>query len=323
MKSYIIVIILLLSKMYCYAQVNELENFRTILTQFVHYDRGKKDTITKATTTNYKLMLDSTFIQFIVHPQSNNLDNLKKSSTHNKSSYWFKNYSYFFSDLRRSYAIKSLENNVNYHITFYGLYDYGLPNFVSFYIQPFTVQQKEYVVYYYKLNGTGTYFIKDAATNLIVYKGSAVTSNAAILNIQLINKQHLLIIEQMDDNGQRALVVEAKKNSWLQLAAFKGNGFKEGTMDYTIKTNIGKRLYLHVASNRTIQSMGYSNIKNYDVVFNDTTQTIFYHQYNKTATNKLLKIAATWKNKSFTIDDYYLGEHIDDKPLPYPSDEPF
>ncbi len=132
-----------------------------------------------------------------------------------------------------------------------------------------------------------------------------------------------LLIEQMDDKGQRALVVQTKNNNWIQLKAFKGKGFKEGTTDYTTKTNMMQRLYLHVASNRIIESMGYTNLKKYTIGYNDTTQTIFYHQYNKTATNNMLKIVAVWKNKLFMIDDYYLGEHIDDKPLPYPSDEPF
>ena len=106
---------------------------------------------------NKALTIVFVFIKLSSWGQVNELENLKKNSINNKTDYIIGNHNYYFNSLRKDPFIKSLENNVNYSIAFYGLYDYKLSNFVSFYIQPFIFDTTEYVVYYSKLNGQGTY----------------------------------------------------------------------------------------------------------------------------------------------------------------------
>ena len=106
---------------------------------------------------NKALTIVFVFIKLSSWGQVNELENLKKNSINNKTDYIIGNHNYYFNSLRKDPFIKPLENNVNYSIAFYGLYDYKLSNFVSFYIQPFIFDTTEYVVYYSKPNGQGTY----------------------------------------------------------------------------------------------------------------------------------------------------------------------
>lgn len=297
-----------------FSQVNELEAFRKKLTLFIYYDLGKVDSIPKTALNTVKLKKEAqdAFIRFILNKDSKNLDNLKQQAKSGGGSYWFNQYSYYFNNQRRIPTVKSLDNNVNYNISFYGLYDYQLSNFVSMYMQPYTVDGKEYVVYYYSTNGEGTYYVKDLSSNKIVYKGAALTSNAPIHRLNKIDDKHLLIVEDMGDNGLRAIVLESDIQNWTSVKGFKGNAFTENTKDFSKKVFTDKRAYLRLASNRTIATHYGSRYLN--IAFDENSKTISYKQNSATPKS----IEATWKNNQFAIDDYYLGEHLSDKPVPMP-----
>jgi hypothetical protein len=168
MINKVLTIVFVLIKLSSFGQVNELEKFRKEITLFVNYDNGKIDSLPKSIENSLRLRKNygTAFLEFIKNKDSKNLDNLKNKSINNKTDYIIGNNNYSFNSQRKDPFVKSLENNVNYNITFYGLYDYKLSNFVSFYIQPFILDTTEYVVYYCKLNGQGTYYIKDVNRNV-------------------------------------------------------------------------------------------------------------------------------------------------------------
>ncbi len=303
-----------------FAQVNELEKFRKELTLFVNYDNGKIDSLPKtaANTTRLKNNMEAAFLGFILNKNSKDLEDLKRNSINNKGDYIIGNYNYFFRDQRRDPARKELNNNVNYSISFYGLYDYRLPNFVSFYIQPFTTDGKEYIIYYYTLNGTGMYYVKEAETNTIVFKGEAFTSAAAIVSFSRIDKDHFLLVENMANHGQRALVLESAPGNWKRINAFAGKAFVNSTADYSKMTDKAPRTYLRFAESRTIVSIyGSGFLKKYEIQFDEASKTISYRQYRQNE-NEVITIRATGKNKLFTIDDYYIGTHLNDEEIPMP-----
>lgn len=320
MKINIFTFALLFSSLTSFAQVNELENFRKELTAFVNYDNGKTDSLPRSFATAQKLRknMEDAFLAFVLHKDSKDLETLKKAAAHGGSSYTFDKYSYFFSEGRRDMYNKSKENNINYQITFYGLYDYKLPNFVSMYIQPFRVGTKDYVIYYYKLSGEGKYYIKDAETNKVIFSKEALTSDAAILKFEKIDDKHSLLLEDMGYNGQRALVVNTESKPWKMLNAFSGRSLGDAPADYSLKYRPGNHPYLRFAENKSIVSMyGENFLKKYEINFDGATKTISYKQYDKDEKN-VKTIQAKWEYNLFKIDDYYIGLDLNGGDVPYP-----
>lgn len=312
--------LLLFSINLSFSQVTELQNFRKAMTLFVQYDQGKIDSIPKSDSNTKRLNrnYERAFLDFVLHKNSNTLDTIKKYSIDNKTSHIIGNNNYFLSKLPRNILNRSEENNINFHVSFYGLYDYQMSNFVSFYIQPFSVHSNNYVVYYVKLNGKGTYHIKEVISNEIVFSSLAQTSNAAIKQIYQIDKNHLLIIEDMGDHGERALVVNNQNKIWKTVLGFSGNAFVNDPQDYTKKAAVSARTYLRFATSHTMQTLyGESFLKKYEISFDEKSKTISYkkHQQKESETKV---ISANWDGKQFRIDDYYLGSDLDDRPLPMP-----
>ncbi len=310
----------ILLKLNAVGQVNELEKFRKDITIFVNYDNGKIDSLPKSaeTTKRLKNNYEQSFMAFIKHKDSKNLDSLKKNSIDNKTSFIIGNNNYSFSSLRKNPFVKSLDNNVNYSITLYPIYDYDLPNFVSFFIQPFTINNTEYVSYYCKLKGKGTYYIKDVNSNQVVFQAEAFTSNAPIKKLISIDNNHLLVVEDMEKDGERAYVISTQKDKWEAINAFKGKAFKDNPTDYTIKTNMPNRTYLRFAISKSTLSMyGESFLKKYEISFNESTKMISYKRYNKVE-SETIEIKAKWENNSFSMDDYYIGEDLDVSEMPKP-----
>jgi hypothetical protein len=75
------------------------------------------------------------------------------------------------------------------------------------------------VIYYFILNGSGNYYIKDIATNKIIFTSSSLTSNAPVVALQTIDDNHYLLVEDMEKNGQRAMVIENNASNWKQIKA--------------------------------------------------------------------------------------------------------
>jgi hypothetical protein len=321
MINKVLTIVFVLIKLSSFGQVNELEKFRKEITLFVNYDNGKIDSLPKSIENSLRLRKNygTAFLEFIKNKDSKNLDNLKNKSINNKTDYIIGNNNYSFNSQRKDPFVKSLENNVNYNITFYGLYDYKLSNFVSFYIQPFILDTTEYVVYYCKLNGQGTYYIKDVNRNIIVFQSEGQTSNAPIKKFIKIDNNHILIVEDLGDNGQRALVVDIKLNKWKTLNAFNGKAFLNNSTDYATKAEMQNRTYLRFAETKSIITVyGAAFLKKYEIDFNEKTKTISYKKYNKKE-SEVLEIKAKWENRLFKIDDYYIGKDLEDRDLPMPN----
>jgi hypothetical protein len=301
-------------------QVQELERFRQAITLFVNYDNGKTDSLSKtnANTATLKQAYETAFLQFIQQKESKNLDSLKKHSINNKTSFLIGNNSYFFSTLKRNLVPKSVDSTVDYHVTIYPLYDYQLNNFVSFYIQPFWVDTHEYVVYYCKLNGKGTYYVKDVTTNKIVFQSEGLTNNAPIKKLVKLDAQHLLVIEDMGDNGERALVLDIKNTTWKTIDGFYGKSFSPNTTDYTRLTVPQKRKYFTIATTRSfVSNYGKNYLKQFAMQFEAATGNLQYKKFsNKESDTHLIK--AQWRNNMFTIDDYYMGEGSQDTGVPMP-----
>lgn len=309
----------LLLGFYSFGQVKELEKLRTEIEFFINYDQGKVNSTPKseANTLKFKQNTEKAFLEFIMHKDSQNLDHLKSNSIDNKTSNIIGNHNYFFETLRIDPYNKSFEKNVYYQIVLYPVYDYQLSNFVSFYIQPFTVGEIQYVIYYFKINGEGTYYIKDLAKNKIMFESKALTSNAAISKFELIDSNHFLVVEDMGYNGQRAFVINTENNQWKAINTFKGKSFKLNSVDYESKNDGNPRKYLRFANNRNIQNnYSFRYFKDFEINFDTKTQTISYKKLNDVAANAK-KIESKWENKTFTIDDYYVGENLNDKTMPH------
>lgn len=319
MKKSALSILLNFFLFHSFAQVQELETFRKKLTFFVRYDQGKTDSIpkTEANSARLRKELEESFLQFATHRQSNNLDNLKANSKgRSGSSYYFDVYSYSMSELRRDYSIRSKTNNTNYSIGFYGLYDYGLSNFVAMYIQPFSIKEERFIIYSYSLNGTGLYFIKDSSMNKIIYRGQSATSSAPIHVFKEIDGRHYIVVEDLGDNGRRALVLEKLASGLKAVPSFKGKGFDQGTRNFKQKLFKDKRMYLWLASNRGL-STNYGT--RYVVIeFDEKRKMIFYRKYLDESKGDIKLIESSWNGNLFEIDDCYLGEYLDDSPMPMP-----
>lgn len=320
MKIKILIIGLMLLCLKSFGQVKELEKFRKEIITFVDYDNGKTGSLPKSGATSEQLTknYEEAFLDFIKNKDSKNLDNLKKNSINNKSDYIIGGINYSFYSFKRDPFNKSLENNADYRITFYGLYDYQLSNFVSFFIQPFLIDSSEYIIYYRKLNGKGTYYIKDEKSNKIVFQSEGLTSDAPIKKFKKIDKNHILIVEDLGYNGERALVINTALKEWKAISGFYGKSFFDDDADYSKTTEAQQRVYLKMAATKTINTLyGKSFLNRYEIDFDEKTKTISYKKY-KPKEGESTAVMAKWENNQFKIDDYYFGQHLQDKDLPMP-----
>lgn len=294
------------------AQVQELEEFRKAIHLFVQYDQGKLDSIahTAANSLRLKEHYQTAFLALIQSEKSHNLDDLKANSIKAGSSYNIGNNGYFFSSLRRNPYLKSRENNEDFLISLYGIYDYKLPDFVSIFIQPFQIDNAQFVVYFCKLNGHGTYFVKEVKSNQIVFQNPLSTTKLPILQLAKLDANHFLLIEDAGDAGQRALVVRSSTTGWEAIAGFKGKSVEQKDADYRLSATSSARNYLQLASSRAINSIyGSSFIKQFGITYQQATQTISYKQYAKTPADYRL-VFAKWNGENFLIDDYYIGQEM-------------
>ncbi|SMC57170.1 hypothetical protein [Moheibacter sediminis] len=304
MKKAALLIALCLAGINSFGQIDKLENFRKELMLYMDYDQRATDAKNESEAKELKENVEKVFRKFVLDKESKNTDRLK---TEAESS----NYSYSFSNVKREKMVQSTENNEDFKISFYGMYDYKLSNFVSIYIQPFLLSKNELCVYYYKLNGKGKYFVKEIDSNKIIFTSEGLTSNAAVIKIHQIDKNHVLIIEDMGDDGQRALVVKTEKKEWAAVEGFKGNLIEHNNE----KKFAESRKYLRLVSNKTIQNhQSFGFLKQNGIRYNEELKTIVYSISEDNLTFK----EAKWEGKLFVIDDYYLGDHLPDEPMPFP-----
>jgi hypothetical protein len=292
-----------------YAQERELETFRDKVYTYVNYDKNNNGKIKSIQLKKDKLLkeLEKSFLSFILNEKSHNFDTIKKNATSiGKGIRCI--------EIRRDYSIKSKENNIDIFVDLSGIYDYDGQQSVSFYIQPFHIENEDYIVYYFKLNGKGKYYIKSLKNNKLLIESEAFSSKKAIANIFQIDENYLLIIEYMDSKGQRAYVLNKSKNKLEQTFSFKGKSFIKNTTNYTKSTKLTyepSRKYLHIAGNENI--IGDSNLHKKFIFYDKESQTISYVINNKGELS-----SAKWINNSFEIDDFYLGNYMHDEPMPMP-----
>ena len=318
MRNIKLIFILCLLNFALSAQENELEHFRKELVTFLNYDTEKTGSLPKTDLNTYTLKksMQDAFLAFVFHKESKDLKSLKKNGkTDGHQNYWYDKFSYSFSEQKRNRTLKSNENNLNFCIEFSGIYDYKLSNFVSIYIQQFHLGQENYVVYYYKLNSKGKYFIKNIKNNKVIYSDEANTSNAPIRFINNIDKEYILLLEDMGNDGQRALVLKRAKDTLESIQAFSGKSFLSNSNDYSEKSFEEKRKYLRLASTKTILSnLGFVEATKNLIIYDETLKTI---SYSISKDNKNI-VTSKWNKNKFEVDDYYLGEHFPDNNLPHP-----
>jgi hypothetical protein len=310
MINKIIALVPILININIFGQTNELEKFREEITLFVNYDQGKIDSLHKSIKTSKRLFKNyqNAFLNFVKNSDSKNLDNLIKNSIDNKTNHIIRNNKYYFRSSRKGPLI----NGDYYSITIHGLYDYASYSFVSIYIQPVSIDTTKYVIYYCNLNGKGIYHIKELSSNKILFQTEGLTSNAPIKKFTKIDNKHILIIEDMGDNGERALVINTKLYNWKAIKGFYGKAFLDNSTDYSKITKTQKRLYFKFSETGTINARyGKDFLKKYEIDYDETTKTISYKIYNKNA-SKVKTISAKWENNLFKIDDYFIGQDIDD-----------
>lgn len=318
MIKWIVTFVVVGSHLLSFSQVDELEQFRTSLTTYVNYDRRKIDSIPPSKSHNdlLKTEMEKQFLAFVLHPESHLIDLLKsKGKTDGKSTFWFNQHSYHISKMKMDVLNKNTLNNTYYAIDFYGVYDYDLSQFVSFIVQPFSVGNINYTVYYYKLNGTGKYFIKDTKSNQIVFSNDAFTSDYPLSAIHVLDSNHLLLLESMGDHGQRVFVVENHLQPWKKIEAFEGIQLDQNFTDFKTRTYSKSRTYLWIASTHTIHTnYGYGFFKKYALQFDANTKTISY----STGQSDVQTLKASWVDNRFLIDDCFLGDFLnnDSPPLP-------
>ncbi|MBK6640799.1 MAG: hypothetical protein IPG39_05930 [Bacteroidetes bacterium] len=212
-------------------QVTELETFRKTLTHFVFYDRNQIDSLPKtdALTKSLTEKVKDDFRKFVLHPESKSIDNLKSQAKTNKGSYWFNNYSYFFHSLKYYFGLNpdsTLNLPVVESISFYGLYNYSHPDFISLYIERCESGNLNFAIYSYVINNTTLYFIKDIGKNKIVFERQIQTNGVPISGLYRIDANHVLLVEDdLNQSGQSALVVATQKDIWEPLNAFKGMAY--------------------------------------------------------------------------------------------------
>jgi len=127
-----------------------------------------------------------------------------------------------------------------------------------------------------------------------------------------------LLIEEMEKHRQKAFVIENTKGIWKPMKAYKGNAFQNQLGDYKNKKDLGVRSFLRFAENKNIASIyGSGFLKKYEIEFDEANKTVSYKKYRKDE-NEIPVIKAVWQNNCFMIDDYYLGEDLNDEPMPFP-----
>lgn len=308
MTNKIIILLILLNNFYSISQINELDNFRQKLSDFISYDNSPYEK-SESDLQQLKLELDESFREFVFLKDFSSIidtkefDELKKRANNNSF-----NYLYSFFELRRDYNNKTAKNNTNYYIGFVNLYDYASPNIVSIYMQAHSIGNEHYMIYYYKMNNKGNYFIKNINTNEIVYEDQALTSNAALVKFDKIDNTHYLIVEDMGENGQRAFVIKRENNNWKAMNAFRGKSFDIETLNYSEKKDRDARKYLWIASNLKItQHLKDRPFELSWIHFNENTKDLFYKRYHINWL-KSEKVNSKWTGEFFLIDDYYIGE---------------
>lgn len=302
-----------------FAQVNELENFRKKFATFVLYDQGKIDSLPKeeSRTARLRKELEDLFILFVRNKETHNLESLKaQSKIRTGGTFYFDKQGYHLSERYRDLTRRNEPDQRDYYIGFYGLYDYKLPNFAGMYIQPFLVGNQKFIVYSYSMNKEGQYFIKDSASNEVLYQGRCLTSEPPIVRFRKIDNEHVLLVENMDVWGQRAIVLKKSGKSWSSIQAFTGKAFAEGTTEFKQKTLKNKRQYMWLASTRSLNTHYGSRYLTLD--FDEKTKQLVYSHVKGFSDFSLIQVTAAWKNHVFDMDDYFLGEHIDDSPVPMP-----
>ena len=292
-----------------YAQEKELETFRDKVYTYVNYDKNNNGKIKSIQLQKDKLLkeLEKSFLSFILNEKSHNFDTIKKNAASIGKGIRC-------TEIRKDYSIKSKEHNIDILVSLNGIYDFGRPEFVSFFIQPFHIENEDYIVYYFKLNGKGKYYIKNLKDNKLLLESEAFSSERAIANMFQIDENHLLIIENMDSKGQRAYVLNKSKNNLEQALSFKGKTFIKNTTNYTKSTKLTyepSRKYLHIAGNEKI--IDHNNLYKKFIFYDKESQTISYVINNKGELS-----SAKWINNSFEIDDFYLGNYMHDEPMPMP-----
>lgn len=308
-------------------QVTELENFRKTLTHFVFYDRNQIDSIPKTDELTKSLTekVKDDFRKFVLHPQSSSIENLKSQAKTNNSSYWFNNYSYFFSSLKYYFGLNpdpTLNLPVIESISFYGLYNYSHSDFISLYIEQCESGNLNFVIYSYIVNNTTYYFIKDIHTNKIVFERQIQTTGVPISGLYRIDDNHVLLVEDdMNISGQSALVVSTQKDIWEPIYAFKGMAYLTDSNNKLEKKLTDNRMLMKLVSTKTIGSVwGTTSIRNnYGLYFDAKSRSLCHKILLKKGGSETRKICAIWNNNIFEINDYYLGDHLEDSEIPYPS----
>ncbi|MBK9422536.1 MAG: hypothetical protein IPP34_08855 [Bacteroidetes bacterium] len=308
-------------------QVTELETFRKTLTHFVFYDRNqidslpKTDELTKSLTEKVK----DDFRKFVLHPESKSIDNLKSQAKTNKSSYWFNNYSYFFHSLKYYFGLNpdsTLNLPVVESISFYGLYNYSHPDFILLYIERFESDNLNFAIYSYVINNTTLYFIKDIGKNKIVFERQIQTNGVPISGLYRIDANHVLLVEDdLNQSGQSALVVATQKDIWEPINAFKGMAYLTDSNNKLEKKLADNRMLMKLVSTKTIGSVwGTSSIRNsYGLFYDNKSGSLCHKILTKKGGTETKTICAVWTNNMFEINDYYLGDHLDDSDIPFPS----
>lgn len=308
-------------------QVSELENFRKSLTHFVFYDQNKIDSLPKSEhlTQTLSVNVKDDFRKFVLHPESKSIENLKSQAKTNKSSYWFNNYSYFFQPLKYYFGLKpdsTLNLPVVESISFYGLYNYSHSDFISLYIARCESGNLNFTIYSYVINNTTNYFIKDIGKNKIVFERQIETTGVPISGLYRIDDTHVLLVEDdMNKSGQAALVVSTEKDIWEPIHAFKGIAYLTDSNNKLEKKLGDNRMLMKLVSTKTIGSVwGTTSIRNnYGLYFDAKSGSLCHKILLKKGSSETKKICAVWTNNLFEINDYYLGDHLDDSEIPFPS----
>lgn len=308
-------------------QVTELEKFRKTLTHFVFYDRNQIDSLPKTDelTKSLSEKVKDDFRKFVLHPESNSIENLKSKAKSNKSSYWFNNYSYFFSSLKYYFG-HIPDSTLNLpeveSISFYGLYNYSHPDFISLYIERFDSDNLIFLVYSYVIDNTTHYFIKDTGKNKIVFENQFQTTGVPISGLYRLDDNHILLIQDdMDKSGQVAMVVSTQKDIWESIEAFKGMSYLTDPNNKREKILTDNRMLMKLVSTKTIGSVwGTSSIRNnYGLYFDVKSGSLCHKILIKKGGSETRTIRAVWTNNIFEINDYYLGDHLEDSEIPFPS----
>jgi len=299
--------LVLLFPVLLFAQEAELIQYKSDMMAYMALDQKNPTPTAVQKKQKDSLMhrMEQSFLAFVRHKDSHQKAKLKGNlALQNRGITYSEQGRYFYDD-----PIERQQQDI--HLMFYGVYDYKRPDFVSMYIQLFPLEKETYAIYYRKLNGKGTYYLKAITSNTILFSSEAFTPERPILALHPLDAQHLLLIESMHRQGHRALVLKKGKAKWQSLSAFVGKTWTNPTEPITKTSPMtfqSQRQYLYIAGNENL-------INSYEfrplLFFDPKTKTL---SYSLNAAGK--KATASWKNQRFTLDDFYLGHYKDDKPMP-------